>query len=777
MTNEPEKKQHHPEETAKANTAPETDLAPTVEPALATDFEVPETGLDSNASSKPAVSEENTQALVPTAPVVPEIEDSSLAIVRLGSASVLFSVLRHKSMATASHALRIALICSDWGRAIGMKGESLDLLEVAALLHDIGIVGVPDRVLQKPQVLDSDEAELMAAARSISVDLLRSAGATDALIDIVRLFPAWYDGTRTGFPESANQIPIASRMIAIVEAYDSMTAGRVYRPAISEELAVAELFACAGAQFDPDLVDSFIENIYGNSTDIQRRTARRWLDTLDGQLPGSLGVRQPEPSISPIQDAFEAKLLENMYDAVVFFDASSRISLWNRGAERMTGISGQNVIGHPWHPDLLELRDEHGERLGEGECPVSTALRSGVQSLRRLSIVGKSGKHTAVDTHTIPVTGKGGERLGAILLFHDATSVTSLERRCQTLHEKATIDPLTQVANRAEFDRVLESFVEAHQESKVPCSLIFLDADRFKRVNDDYGHQAGDDVLVSLGSLLKDSCRAGDLVARYGGEEFIMLCANCDVVTAAKRADEIRQAFSKIPHDRLGGRCVSASFGVTEIQPGDTPETMLRRADRALIMAKESGRNRVIQLGVGNDVVETNDVETIRKPAKRSLLTRIFGRKQKSTSIDILIERELATPVPMKMTLEKLRGFITDQQARVDTIQGNDITLIVDSGVIEHGDRRDPGVPLRMELEFKELKPQSGEVKSPMLSMAQTSIRVVIRPVKLKDIENPGIDNMASKLLASCRAYLMAVIVAPEGNTPPEQKKILKPWK
>ena len=138
----------------------------------------------------------------------------------------------------------------------------------------------------------------------------------------------------------------------------------------------------------------------------------------------------------------------------------------------------------------------------------------------------------AVDCHAIPVIDRKGVTQGAVLLFHDASSEISLEQRCQSLHEKATKDPLTQVANRAEFDRVHAMFVAAHQQQHVPCGLIMCDLDHFKQVNDTYGHQAGDEAIKSLASLLKSSCRPGDLVARYGGEEFVVLCADCDNATA-----------------------------------------------------------------------------------------------------------------------------------------------------------------------------------------------------------------------------------------------------
>ena len=356
-----------------------------------------------------------------------------------------------------------------------------------------------------------------------------------------------------------------------------------------------------------------------------------------------------------------------MYDAVVFIDAAGRVVLWNRGAERLTGIAGASVRGRAVAAGTAGLVGrKRTRRSARPIAPCYTAIRCGVQSLRRLTILGRGQRPVAVDTHAIPVIDEQGVTQGAILLFHDASSETSLEQRCQSLHEKATKDPLTQVANRAEFDRVHAMFVAAHQQQQVPCSLMMCDLDRFKLVNDTYGHQAGDDAIKSLASLLKSSCRPGDLVARYGGEEFVVLCADCDNATAARRAEQIRKALSQIPQPKMDGRTVTVSFGVTEIQPGDTPETMLRRADRALLMAKASGRNSVVQLGTG-----TGGENETRRDRRRLVLGVGPARTE-------LLEQDLVTPVPVKMAIEKLRGFVADHQAKIIAINGNQVQLEID---------------------------------------------------------------------------------------------------
>ena len=192
---------------------------------------------------------------------------------------------------------------------------------------------------------------------------------------------------------AARQIPLGARMIAIAEAFDAMTTDHVYRPASSQERAMAELFGCAGTQFDPGIGPAVRGVLPGRPG---RDALGGGPPLADGARPGDgqllLGaeLRLPPPDGEPAVDGlFHGRLLDNMYDAVVFIDAEGRIMLWNHGAERLTGITGGSVCGQPWHAELLELSDEKGQPIGEADCPVYTAIRCGVQSLRRLTILGR----------------------------------------------------------------------------------------------------------------------------------------------------------------------------------------------------------------------------------------------------------------------------------------------------------------------------------------------------------------------------------------------------
>jgi diguanylate cyclase (GGDEF)-like protein/PAS domain S-box-containing protein len=686
--------------------------------------------------------------------------DDHLAKRRLGIAGSLFAALQCKHAATANHAIRVALTCSAWATRLDFDERQREQLELTALLHDIGIIGTPDHILLKPTPLDNEEAAIMARARAMSLEILRRSCTSTEILSVVENIGTWYDGSRGYSALTGEQIPQAARMIAIAEAFDAMINDHVYRPALSQERAMAELFRCAGSQFDPILVRQFVEMLESDRVQLRKQVASRWLLSLDPQAADAYWDTAAAPALGECTPGevslFEAKLLDNMYDAIIFVNSQGRIVQWNHGAERLTGIAGASIRHQRWHPDILKLSDEKNRVISETECPVLAAITSGAQSLRRLTVWGRNGRSVVVDTHVIPVIGDDGKTQGAILLLHDVSSETSLEQRCQSLADKASRDSLTQVANRAEFDRVHTMFVTAHQQQMVPCSLLMCDLDRFKLVNDTYGHQAGDEAIKSLAALLKGASHPGDLVARYGGEEFVMLLADCDNTTASRRAEQIRLALSQVPQGRMNGRSITVSFGVTEIQPGDTAETMLRRADRALLIAKENGRNQVVQLGSGLNSAPDQPNDD-RLPANR------IGDG------GMVIQQSLVTPVPAKMAIEKLRGFVADHEANILIIDGNHIRLEIAEKCDSHLRRfTDRPVTFELDLRFEEQRMRrdsdKGEVNTG--GVLQTRIFVGISPRKSRDRRRADVGERAQQVLVSFRSYLMATLEDQEASSP-----------
>ena len=700
--------------------------------------------------------------------------ENQLVQVRLGIASALFSALRCKDSDTAAHALRVTLGCSAWALTLELDEAERDAIEVAALLHDLGKVGVPDSILLKPGPLTADEEAIMSRHRCLGVEILRACCSKQEILDIVGHAPTWFDGTRFHDGFAGHEIPLGARMLSIVDAFDSMTTDKVYRRALSRERAFKELFSCAGTQFDPDLVREFSDLHECDQSKLHLRVSRKWLKSLDRDHANDHWQLNPEdiqPTVAFPESLFRRQLVDNMNDAVVFVDVAFRVILWNRGAERLTGISGTSIQQRRWTPSLLDMRDRHGQPVKESDCPLIQTIKTNQQRTRRLVIRGRNGRAISVEAHAVPVVDADGITHGTTLLMHDVSPEMSLEARCQSLHELATKDPLTQVANRAEFNRVHEMFVVVHLEQKLPCSLIICDIDHFKQVNDTFGHQAGDDVLKAFAQLLKRSCRPGDLVSRYGGEEFVILCTDCDNASTARRAEELRRAFSEMPHPSLEGRSCAASFGVTEIQPGDTPETMLRRADRALFCAKDKGRNAVVQLGTGigppeplkvaaeglrNAVDELAEAET--PPRKSSLLGWL------APPAAVMERHVLMTPVPLSLAVEKLRGFVSDHHGRIVSIEGNHMTLRIGSEpsvLLRRQTDHGAAFLINVRLDEKRTKPPAN-AKFATGGPIQTRIFITVRPERARDRRQADAVQLARQLVLSLRAYLMATEVEDE---------------
>lgn len=160
------------------------------------------------------------------------------------------------------------------------------------------------------------------------------------------------------------------------------------------------------------------------------------------------------------------------------------------------------------------------------------------------------------------------------------------------LEELATTDVLTATYNRRKFNELVEIEIVRARRYGAPLALFIIDLDEFKRVNDTFGHEAGDQVLATLADLIRKESRAGDIVSRWGGEEFVVLTPGSGAAAAAAAAERLRLRLSRQTFPSCDS--VTGSFGVASYRTGDTPDQLFARADEALYRAKEGGRNRVV---------------------------------------------------------------------------------------------------------------------------------------------------------------------------------------
>jgi len=194
-----------------------------------------------------------------------------------------------------------------------------------------------------------------------------------------------------------------------------------------------------------------------------------------------------------------------------------------------------------------------------------------------------------------PVVARNMLRMLAGRVRNDNRLLQDAERK-QTLYEKAaTIDALTGLRNRRWLDDAFSRQLQRSLSAGNPVSVLMFDADKFKSVNDTYGHLVGDQVLVHIGQTLASGLRPMDMLARYGGEEFAALLPNVSEEVACVVAERLRKAVERQQPVTAAGPLwtITVSIGVATANANTTLQALLNRADRALLAAKQGGRNRV----------------------------------------------------------------------------------------------------------------------------------------------------------------------------------------
>jgi diguanylate cyclase (GGDEF)-like protein/PAS domain S-box-containing protein len=295
-----------------------------------------------------------------------------------------------------------------------------------------------------------------------------------------------------------------------------------------------------------------------------------------------------------ISPDFYATLLDNLYDGVYFVDRERRITLWNKAAERITGFTRAEVIGKRCADNLLRHVDERGNSLCEGTCPLAYTLEDGQLRSASVFLHHKDGHRLPVAVGVAPITDKQQKIIGAVEIFRDNSATVAALEHLKELETLAFLDPLTRIANRTYLENFIVGKFNEFRRLGWPFGVIFVDVDRFKQVNDTFGHQTGDLVLKMVAQTLLKNCRSFDLVGRWGGEEFICVISKLKdqhqiTVIAERLRALVESAWVSLPDCSLH---VTISLGVTMARLQDAPETLIHRADGLMYRSKTEGRNR-----------------------------------------------------------------------------------------------------------------------------------------------------------------------------------------
>lgn len=273
---------------------------------------------------------------------------------------------------------------------------------------------------------------------------------------------------------------------------------------------------------------------------------------------------------------------------IYLMDRDGLVQSWNHGAENLTGFSEREVQGQHFGALLSDQAQREGLPLRNLAFAANSRHCRDEHRRRR-----KGGEEFDALSTLDVIRDEAGEILGFVEVFHD---ISEQKQREERLYQRATRDPLTGVFNRGHFNEIAMQELERARRFAEPLSLVMLDIDHFKKVNDSYGHEVGDSAIIALTRTCSRHLRKIDSLGRLGGEEFAILLPRANKAPAFEMAQRLRL---QIANQRISTpeREISytVSMGVASLLPTtrDLAE-LLRHADAALYQAKREGRNRVI---------------------------------------------------------------------------------------------------------------------------------------------------------------------------------------
>jgi len=420
------------------------------------------------------------------------------------------------------------------------------------------------------------------------------------LVPIVQCHHERWNGS--GYPAGlqGTQIPLGARLIAVIESFHAIISERPYKKAMPVSYALDQLRNQAGINFDPDLIETFC-SIVDTDGNIRLPTERECRTPAAPEIPPiDEGIR-PLPAISATTDRGKPTILMidddlnllNMlemglrtdYEVVSVFDPKRALEVLEQGNFDvvitdvvMPELSGFEVLRRVKETsDLIEVILITGE-LPDKVKPAVTALQDGAHDylIKPVSLLGlKATVQRAVQ--------KQRQRM-------------ETKQRLQDLIQRAHTDYLTGLSNRSYFCSQLNLEFERSRRHIRSLGCLIFDVDRYKKVNDEYGHGCGDLVLQRLGTLVMENSRATDLKCRYGGDEFVLVLPETDEAGSLIFAEKLRCLVEREVYEFADQTLkITISLGVAIFRDRNlhSPEELMHAADTALLAAKRAGGNRV----------------------------------------------------------------------------------------------------------------------------------------------------------------------------------------
>ncbi|MCQ2772505.1 MAG: diguanylate cyclase [Bacilli bacterium] len=462
----------------------------------------------------------------------------------------MIKMLQETDPDTERHVKRTTKLARELGKKLGLNDSNQARLELLTILHDIGKVGIPIEILNKPDKLTPEEFAIIKLHTEKGYQIAMSSKSLESIALEIKYHHERWDGH--GYPDGITKesIPYLSRIVSVVDSFDAMTNDRIYRKAMSKPAAVRELIKNSGTQFDPKVVSAFIELL-----DVEVEVEEEQLPVSDVSLE-DMTVKQEK--VFPV--TYSHYLL----------DENNRIVSIDDNFVKFSGYTNEDIKNNCISQSDLIPSDDQFEYL--------TTLE--IQQSKNKEYVFFEHRLKKKDGSLIPVYCLGKvsydpvtlKKRSDIFITDVANSHYVEELRAKANHEvevnktkwenKFRRDALTHLLSRGSFESDLE---QALLKKKYKILLMIMDLRHFKEYNEKFGHREGDALLKSIASFIKGSLRDHDLSVRLGGDEFgvalLFEPAELDEVIIQRAEDFMTDLNSKV-------RKIDKSFGQSQFRAG-----------------------------------------------------------------------------------------------------------------------------------------------------------------------------------------------------------------
>lgn len=548
--------------------------------------------------------------------------------VHLATVEALATAIDARDQVGVGHVRRTQIYAVGIGEILGLSENEIKALRTGALLHDIGKLGVPDNILNKPGELTPAEFEKVKIHAKIGASILEDVKFSYPVIPTIKHHHEMWDGN--GYPGglAGEEIPLTARVLAVADTYDTLRGARPFRPAVSREEAKNIMASRAGTQFDPQIVNVFLENL----TKFEKRIEAEKLGYTNGTRSNLIHVTSDtNGEISYVQQIknanrevftlyelarifgsavnleetfslFTKKILELVpYDSCVVYlcdglrdeavatFAAGANSNQLRGWKIRSGIGVTGVVLKKRKPisytePSSDFKGHDGDFINDYSSMISLPLIADGKLLG------------AVSLYSCDLEKYGEEHLRLLeTVSHIASDAIHKSLKHAETETRALTDPMTGLPNARSLQIHFEKEAARAKRKNTIFHLLMLDLDGFKAVNDNFGHKAGDKMLKEISGVISGQLRDYDFLARYAGDEFVAIIPETDELDIHDLCKRIEDGIRKftLPVGKNESAQVGVSIGTADFpNKGESLDQIIIAADKAMYSVKDIHKRR-----------------------------------------------------------------------------------------------------------------------------------------------------------------------------------------